>query len=374
MQAAAWLFCALGVLAGSVGCAGKSERKWRDGEAVEATARGEDESDDSDGADSGRGDSTPIPEHGGNEDAGSEEAATGDGGSTEVSPPEPEHGQPPPHSEWDHSVAGTCARWNADQLQRGEGTWTGSVARCDAGAISEFARANALRHVNLYRWLAELPPVTTSPERDALAQACALLQDANWREAGLSHTPHDSFECYSDEAAEGAITSNISTGPGVISVGAYLLEKGAEAAMGHRRIILSNALGPIGLGSTGPGGASCMQALPGKSDAARAWVAWPPPGVFPLAAYGESPRSLGDTGWSIQSDYIDLSKAVVTVVAGGMEREVEVSELEPSPGSESAIRILPRGWTARAGETYEVSVGGIQPKIQYSFELVDCDA
>jgi hypothetical protein len=157
-----------------------------------------------------------------------------------------------------------------------------------------------------------------------------------------------------------------------VSVPAYFLEKGAEAAMGHRRIILSNSLGPIGLGSTGPGGASCMQALPGKNDAARAWVAWPPPGVFPLAAYGEAPRSLSDTGWSIQSDYIDLSAAQVSVSAGGRPLAVTVSELEPSPGSESAIRIVPNGWTVRAGETYAVSVSGIKPTIAYSIEVVDC--
>jgi hypothetical protein len=368
LPSGAWLFCAIGALSGLVGCAGKSERKFRDGEALEAR----------EGASSDSGSNGNGSNHGSNGEG--DHSGTGDDGHgedddpDEVSPPAPEDDDLPRRWEWDHSVDGTCARWNADNLQRGEGTWSGSVAECDPGAISEVGRENALRLLNLHRWLADLPPVTTSDQRNELAQACALLEDANWRESGLSHTPPDSWKCYSEEAADGAITSNISTGPGVVSVPAYLLEKGAEAAMGHRRIILSNELGPIGLGSTGPGGASCMQALPGKNDAARAWVAWPPPGVFPLAAYGEAPRSLSDTGWSIQSDYIDLSKAKVSVSSRGRALATDVSELDPSPGSESAIRIVPNGWTVRAGETYEVSVTGIKPAIEYAIEIVDCDS
>jgi hypothetical protein len=272
----------------------------------------------------------------------------------------------------DPSRPAVCERWNADRLGSGEGTWNGSLEHCDAGELSADGIANALRMVNLYRWLAALPPVTTTPERNRVAQECALLQHANWRHAGLQHEPSRSSNCYSEDAAKGARTSNLSAGPGVTSVGAYMLDLGNEADLGHRRILLSNFLGPIGLGSTGPGGASCLQAIPGSGDAGKAWVAWPPPGSFPMGAYSYPPYSLDTTGWSIQSEELDLSSADVEVTADGAPAPVSVTALHGRYGSSNAIRIVPRGWRARSGETYAVKVTGIAARIAYQFELVDC--
>jgi hypothetical protein len=265
-----------------------------------------------------------------------------------------------------------CERWNADRAGLSEGNWSGSLEHCRAGELADGGIESALRMVNLYRWLAALPAVTTTPERNQIAQECALLQHANWRHSGLQHDPPKSWKCYSDDGAKGAKTSNISAGPGVTSVGAYMLDLGNEADLGHRRIILSNFLGPIGLGSTGPGGASCLQAIPGTGDAGKPWVAWPPPGSFPMGAYSYPPYSLDTTGWSIQSEEIDLSSADVEVTADGATVPVSVTALHGRYGSTDAIRIVPRGWRARSGETYAVKVTGISTPIEYQFELVDC--
>lgn len=53
---------------------------------------------------------------------------------------------------------------------------------------------------------------------------------------------------------------------------------------GPRRIIPSNWLGPIGLGSKGEDGKSCTQNLSGTGDARREWTAWPPDGIVPVQA------------------------------------------------------------------------------------------
>jgi hypothetical protein len=226
--------------------------------------------------------------------------------------------------------------------------------------------------VNLYRWLADLPAVTTTPARNHVAQACALLQDANFRREGLDHDPPRTWDCYSDEGAAGALTSNLAGGPGVTSVGAYMLDLGNESHLGHRRVILSNFLGPIGLGSTGLGGASCMQAIPGTGDAGKAWLAWPPPGFFPSDAYSYSSYSLDTTGWSIQSEDIDLSSARVEVTENGEDRPVRVRELDGRAGSTGAIRVVPDHWRVRAGERYLVRVSGIATPLEYEFEILDC--
>ncbi len=270
----------------------------------------------------------------------------------------------------DRSPEATCARWKADTANVSEGTWSGSVAACDAGDISADGRENALRFFNLIRWTADLPTVVTEDARNQQAQSCALMMTANKM---LSHMPPTDWKCYTDLGAKGASTSNISGGPGVSSVLDYMVDSGNETTFGHRRIILSNELGPIGLGSAGKGGSSCMQNIGGTGKASKPWMAWPPPGAFPVQAYADTyRRSLDDTGWSVQSKSIDLSAAQVTVMSGGTGKAVKVEQLAGNYGNNKAIRIVLDGWKASAGSTYAVSVTGIATPISYEIQLVDC--
>jgi uncharacterized protein YkwD len=265
--------------------------------------------------------------------------------------------------------AGVCARWKADRANLGEGTWSGNAASCTVGDISADGRANALRQYNLYRWLADLPAVTTDPTRDGQAQACALMQEAN---GSLSHSPPMSWKCWTQEGADGSASSNISGGPGVMSADLYMVDSGNETTFGHRRWILSNSLGPIGLGSTGTG-SSCMQNLRGTGKANKPWMAWPPPGIFPVQAMAPSRgRSVDATGWTLQSDSINFSGAMVSVTASGSAATVSVSQLAQNYGARYAIRILPSGWTSKAGETYAVSITGTATPISYEVQMVDC--
>jgi len=261
---------------------------------------------------------------------------------------------------------GTCARWNSDRADLSEGTWSGNVAACEVGDISPEGRANALKLINLYRWLADLAPVVTDPERDRQAQACSLMMEA---EGELSHDPGTDWACYSEEGAEGASSSNISGGPGVVSIDRYMLDQGNATTIGHRRWTLSNSLGPIGLGSTD--GASCFQNLRGSGRAGKPWMAWPAPGIMPLQAFGTR-GTIDETGWTVQSDEIDLDGAAVAVTSNGADMPVTVTELQGGYGSNSAIRFNPDGWSTTAGQTYAVSVTGIETPISYEVVVVDC--
>jgi uncharacterized protein YkwD len=270
----------------------------------------------------------------------------------------------------DRTPEAVCARWNADRADMSEGTWSGNVDSCDPGDISADARENALRLYNLYRWLADLPPVETSAERDEMAQACALMMEANGM---LSHEPPMSWDCWTDTGAQGASTSNISSGSSVSSVDGYMLDPGNPTTIGHRRWILSNSLGPIGIGSTGDG-SSCMQNLGGMGQAGKEWMAWPPPGVLPYGAYSFGNwGSLSDTGWTLQSDELDLSQVSVSVSSGGSPLPVTVTELLGGYGSRDAIRFNPDGWEPEAGQTYSVEVSGAGSEIAYDVHLVDCE-
>ncbi len=268
----------------------------------------------------------------------------------------------------DDATSGVCERWNDDTADLSEGSWSGSVAGCEVGDISERGRANALRMLNLMRYLADLTEVETDPERDRKAQAAALIFTAEGR---LSHYPDQSWQCWSPDGEEAAGSSNISSAPGVASVLGYMIDRGNETTLGHRRWILSNRLGPVGLGSTDR--ASAMWVLGGATGDDAEWTAWPPPGDFPIQANADTWSSMDDEGWSVQSDSIELAGARVVVTDDtGTDRPVTVWNLEPGYGASSAISIIPSGWGARAGTTYSVSVEAGGTEIAYDVRFVDC--
>jgi hypothetical protein len=224
-----------------------------------------------------------------------------------------------------------------------------------------------LKLVNLYRWLADLPPVTSDPTMDKQAQACALLQRANNM---LSHTPPTTWTCYNMEGATASGRCNISTGPGVASVDGYMVDPGNPTTIGHRRWILSNTFGPTGLGSTDKH--SCMMTF-GKMKVGKPWQAWPAPGAIPLQAMqGGFGQKVDSTGWTVQSDTINLASAQVSVMADGMALPVTITQLGSGYGSKYAIRFNPMGWSTTAGKTYTVAVTGAPMPINYTVQIVDC--
>ncbi len=78
-----------------------------------------------------------------------------------------------------NSADEVCRRWVCDRADMSEGASTGSVASCDPGDLLPPGRPNALRLVNLYRFLAGMPAVTEDATFDTDAQDCAIIQAAN---------------------------------------------------------------------------------------------------------------------------------------------------------------------------------------------------
>lgn len=261
-----------------------------------------------------------------------------------------------------------CARWNADRDDLAEADWSGDVASCEPGDMDADGRARALKLLNLYRFVADLPEVETEPDWDADAQECALMMDANGQ---LSHTPDDSWACYTAAGASAAGSANIASGPGVMAMDMYMQDYGNETTMGHRRWILSNGLGPVGIGSTAS--YSCLRVIGGSGDAGAEWMAWPPPGDFPAGAITAAAGDLNATGFTVQSDRLSLDEAVATVTDGGEDLPVAVDALESGYGSSSAIRITPDGWSLQTDHTYEVAIRESSDPIDYAFTVRDCD-
>ena len=82
---------------------------------------------------------------------------------------------------------------------------------------------------------------------------------------------------------------------------------------------------------------------------------------------------LEDTGWSLQSDSIDLDNAAVTITRDdGTDMPVTVTELGAYYGSRWAISMIPNGWVAETGFVYEVNVTADGGTIQYRVEFAEC--
>jgi hypothetical protein len=308
--------------------------------------RDDDDDDDGGGGSGADGGNNPAGGNGGTSGPGGSGAGGGNGGS---------------------GPSTVCERWNADRASLSEGAWSGSVAGCNIGDVAEPGRENALKLVNLYRFLANLPAVTHEASRDAEAQACSLIMTANGM---LNHFPPSSWTCWTQQGADGAGSSNIASTAGVTGVDLYMADPGNETTMGHRRWILSNSLGPIGLGSTSS--YSCMKVIGGSGSAGAAFTAFPSPGDFPYEALHASFAPVDETGWTIQSDTISLDGATVTVDDEGTNMPVQVVQLDGGYGSTYALNLLPQGWTAQAGHTYSVSVTGASQPIDYEVHLVSC--
>ncbi len=259
-------------------------------------------------------------------------------------------------------AAEVCRRWTEDRKDMGEGTWSGSVASCDAGDLSSPGRENALKLVNLYRFLADMPTVVMDPARNTVAQQCALMQSAN----GLSHEPPTTWKCYTAEGAKASSMSSISGGKGVRSIDAYMTDGSASNSdLGHRRWLFANSLGPVGFGSAT---SSCFHQTGGTGKANKTFVAWPPPGPVPLAAM--TTTQLDTSGWHIQSDTVNVNTATVTITEGGQNRPIMQYSLAGGYGSRYAVRMVPQGWKAEAGKSYTVTVAGTA--VTYTVDVLAC--
>lgn len=269
-------------------------------------------------------------------------------------------------------VAAVCDRWSALRADLSEGAWSGDVRACDAGDMTDAWRDRVLESINTHRFLADLPPVTRDPGRDAIAQECALMMHAN---GTLSHNPPASWACYNDTGASGAGSSNIAESPGIAAMDLYMVDFGNESTFGHRRWFLSNSLGPVGIGSTDR--FSCHYVLGGSGSHGAEWVAWPPPGPVPFEVMDPiltfSAPSVDEIGWTVQSDSIALGDATVGVSRGGESLEVESWSLAAWYGSQHAIAFRPVGWSSEPGATYDVSVDTGSRTIEYSVRFVTCD-
>lgn len=286
--------------------------------------------------------------------------------------------EPRPDGTMQQGAAALCDAWQAGRIALSNGgEWSGNVSACTPGTLSNSGLNNTLTLVNAYRAVAQLEPSSYDTALNAEAQQCALMMHAN---RALAHNPPSSWRCYSASGSAAAGSSNIATAPSVPAVEAYMIDAGGNNAitLGHRRWILSESLPTLGIGSTD--GYSCLRVIGTAPFAGeRSWIAWPAAGDNPIDIVTSTDfngENLDSSGWSIQSNQIDLTEASVRVelLPDSLDRPVSVRTLSPNFGSLWAIAFRPQGWRATAGQAYEITVSPTDPSKDFSYvvRFVSC--
>jgi len=136
-------------------------------------------------------------------------------------------------------------------------------------------------------------------------------------------------------------------------------------SLGHRRWILSNRLGRVGIGFAGR--AQCLRVFDSSGRSDREWTSFPNPGPAPVETTGFV--------WSFNSHSIDTSSATVLMEKLTPTREeisVTTSYMGRGSGPPGAVAWRPSA-RAVAGETYRITIGGLSVSdVSYEVEVVDC--
>lgn len=269
-----------------------------------------------------------------------------------------------------HTAEQVCAFWQ-ESATVSPGAFEVSDTECDPGVLSPTAINEGMRRINAYRWLAGLGPTSTAVS-NAQAQGCALV--SAWNATGpQAHNPEPSAVCYTEDGAAGAGSSNIAWGSRstVNAIDQWVLDRGNETTMGHRRWILNPPLSDVQLGlyegGTSFGGAACMSVF-ARAGMGRIpdWFAFPPPGIVPIG--------LPIATWTFHAawSFADVT-VIVTRVSDGADLEVQIFPLRQTGfGYPNATSFRPTGWSPEAGETYRVLVVAGDESAMYEVSPIDC--
>jgi uncharacterized protein YkwD len=262
---------------------------------------------------------------------------------------------------------------------------TADVSTCAPGTNSTAFNQAVLRRINVLRAMAGVPAdVTFLNANNVRDQQAAVMMSANNM---LSHTPTNTWYCYTADGALAAENSNIALGfSGPDAITGYIWDAGANnVAVGHRRWIFYPQTQLMGTGDVPDQGsfaeANATWILDGHYSDPRpatreSFVAWPPPGYVPSPLV--FPR------WSLSYPNANFTNATVTMRSNGVSIAVAKSPVFPSVG-ENTLVWVPLGLNANTYNTtfpfngtdtvYSVAISNIvgAPKTWYTYNVTVFD-
>lgn len=264
------------------------------------------------------------------------------------------------------------------------------VGTCDPGGLKDSEKQKALDILNEIRDLHGLEAVTYEDADDKYTEASALITAANGQ---LSHTPDNSWTCYTADGEEGSSKSNLylsSCGSTCSStpdtddiIIAFLIDLGVDS-LGHRRWVLDPFLSTTSYGRVDGedwAGASLKVVNDTDADISNTnieFVAYP---------YGSYPAAYFDTSFFLSftvvhdltskwnNDDVDFSNADISVSDNRTRAELTVTDVSSNNTGYGVPNCLQ--WKVdnlQEQTTYtvtisNVNVGGAQRSYSYTFNL-----
>lgn len=228
--------------------------------------------------------------------------------------------------------------------------WTGSVANCDPGTVSENMRDLVLKRLNYYRRLVGLNDnCTWDNSQTAKFQQTALMMEANNM---MDHYPPSSWGCYTALGAQGAAQSNLYMGlNGTTAIDGFMRDFGVES-VGHRRWILHSTKTKFAYGATQHSTSLGVVSTAGGNTQVPEFIAYPPKGYMP--------RTIIPQYWSFSLPGANFSSAQVTMT--GPDGNVPLNILHRNGGAgDKSIVWYPTATVHGNGPdvSFSVTVSGI---------------
>jgi hypothetical protein len=259
--------------------------------------------------------------------------------------------------------------------------WTGNVSNCTAGTTTPAYKQAVADRLNYYRLLAGLPGNVGlfADAKVTDVQNAALMMSAN---DALSHSPPQSWLCYSAAGATGAGNSNIALGynGGVAAMDGYMDDSGGgNAAVGHRRWILYPPQANIATGDIPAGtwrGANALWVLGpfGTRPPTPNGVAWPPEGFVPWDLLPASSHR-----WSFSYPGANFSSAAASVTpASGAPYPITYESVANGYGDNTRV-FVPTGFSysrPATDTTYSVTISGVSggpTSFAYPVTVIDAE-
>ncbi|MFW6232589.1 MAG: CAP domain-containing protein [Bacteroidota bacterium] len=127
-----------------------------------------------------------------------------------------------------------------------------NIGNCDEGILKDQVQLDAVEIINEIRALHGLAPVDFEPTGEEEAQQAALICAAN---GSISHFPPETWTCYTQIAADGAMKSNLffsgsgsASYPGIINSFIAWMHDDNTPNVGHRRSIINPFLKKVAFG------------------------------------------------------------------------------------------------------------------------------
>ncbi|MCH9696691.1 MAG: CAP domain-containing protein [Gammaproteobacteria bacterium] len=172
-----------------------------------------------------------------------------------------------------------------------EPQWIGDISECQAGVTSETYKQAILLRINYFRSMAGVnADVKFNPELNSIARSAALMMSANH---DLSHTPSESWACFTKTGLEAAGRSNLGLGTHGYQAITLLMKDPGEnnRSVGHRRWIIYPQTREMGTGNVIPDQFGFLpahatviqddQVFLTRPETRDGFVSWPPPGYVP---------------------------------------------------------------------------------------------